>query len=137
QEKVLEIFQARANPELPGDFTPEQIAAASIPADLRKQLVAALAQGAVFTEEQLVGMLGPELGRQTYLASTIGVEGILEVEEIVAGLGQAPADATTDEKQVYALDLSILVEFLQGQLNGKTTLYRQNLGLLTDHVNQF
>src|SRR5690606_34397770 len=70
QEKVLEIFQARANPELPGDFTPEQIAAASIPADLRKQLVAALAQGAVFTEEQLVGMLGPELGRQTYLAST-------------------------------------------------------------------
>ena len=136
QAKVLEIFQDRSNPALPADFTAEQVAAATLPDGLLDQLAGLLAQGATFTEEQLVEMLGPDLGKQTFQASTLGADGLREVEAIIATLGKAPADASDDIKTAYEADMTILRDFLTGQLQGKNSLYRTNLEIMPSHVRQ-
>lgn len=136
QAKVLEIFQDRSNPALPADFSVEQVAAATLPDGLLDQLAGLLAQGATFTEAQLVEMLGEDLGKQTFQASTLGADGLREVEAIIASLGKAPADATDDVKAAYESDISILRDFLTGKLEGKNSLYRTNLDLLPTHIRQ-
>lgn len=136
-EKVEEIFNLRSNPALPDGLSEAQIAAATIPADIRGDLIDLLGQGRVFTEEQLIGILGEELGKQVFVATTIGVEGLIEVQEIVDSLGQAPADASADVKAVYDLNMTILVDFLTGKIEGKNNLYVERMNILTNHVKQW
>ncbi len=136
QEKTLAIFQDRRNPALPADLSEAQVAAATLPDGLLGQLTDLLEQGATFTEEQLIGMLGEELGKQTFLASTLGAPALREVQVILSTLGKAPADASADVKAAYEMNLIILRDFLTGQLEGKNTLYRDRIEMLPTHVRQ-
>ncbi len=136
-EQVMAIFQHRNNPPLPEDLNEAQLAGATLPAGILDSLTELMNQGVVFSEEDLMGMLGEEVGRQTFLASSLGPEGLIELQEILAGLGQAPADASVDVQAAYDLNLMILRDFLTGQLTGKNTLYRQRLELMPSHVMQW
>lgn len=137
QEKVMAIFQDRANPALPTDLSEAQVAAASLPDELLGQLTNLMGQGATFTEAELIEMLGEEVGKQTFLASSLGAEGLVEVQAILATLGKAPAEASDDVKVTYSMNMTIVRDFLTGQLAGKNSLYRQRIETMPSHVKQW
>ncbi|MBL6989207.1 MAG: zinc-dependent metalloprotease [Bacteriovoracaceae bacterium] len=127
KELLKKILKDRSLPE---DFTDEQRIAATVDVGLLKQLLSLNAAGNLFTEADLIGMLGEEIGKKTFVAQQLGIEGLAELISVVENLGQVPDDAPIEVKIVYDMKLEILKNFLDEKLEVLVKRYEQVLPIL-------
>jgi hypothetical protein len=112
-----EVLLARTKPALPNGLTPEERMVIEIPSFILSQLVQVKKQGGTLTKEQLIEILGKELGAKADLAMQMEVERLEEIVTLQSQMGQAPDDASEDELYLYNLDLATLDMFVRGKLS--------------------
>ncbi|MBI2522083.1 MAG: zinc-dependent metalloprotease [Bdellovibrio sp.] len=127
---VLKVLQNRMDPPIPDGLSEDEKIVLGMDADLLAQIMQITAKGVVLKEEDMVARFGPELGHKIFLANSLGIEGLQKIITIKNSLGKAPADATPEEKKLYALNLAILEDFVTGSLEAKAELYTKKLPLM-------
>ncbi len=131
QEEVAAVFAIKNGQfEIPAEFSDDQKAVLGIDLSLLTQIQSLVAQGAVYTEDELTPMLGAELARPAAIAFTMTVEELAAMIDFIHTAQSAPADASKELKAVYDLSASILQEFLSGTLDSKIEKYMESLDYL-------
>jgi hypothetical protein len=134
KEKVLAIAERRMSPPMPDGLSEAEQIAYNLEEGLLDALIGAASQGIELEREFLVAQFGEELADKLLAAYALGKDGLEKVKLAIEQAAQAPADATNDEKKVYALDFSIIEDFLTGKLDSKVEGFLEVLPELPDYV---
>ncbi|HAZ12455.1 MAG: hypothetical protein A2X86_16855 [Bdellovibrionales bacterium GWA2_49_15] len=129
-EVIVKVIQNRMDPPIPDGLSEDEKIVLEMDADLLAQILEITAGGAVLKEEEMIGRFGPVLGHNIFLANSLGTEGLQKIITIKNSLGKAPADATPEEKKLYALDLAIIKDFAMDKLEAKVEKYTKKLPLM-------
>ncbi len=140
---IAEVLKARTVLAVPSDLTKEELVFWNTEEGYQMAIInLAKAEDEPLPLEAFTGTFGEEAGvtlHKLYLAS-IESKGV-RLEEIVkikaqntAAMTTAPADATEEVKKLYAQDLEVLVDFLNGKLSDEVlAFYKTQLKLLPAH----
>jgi hypothetical protein len=124
------IFLKRVRPTVPVTYTDNEKLAFVLDMELLDQVLGIVSAGTVLDRAFLIGRFGPERGAQIWAAYELGATRLAEIIKDKQAAMNAPANATADVKKLYDLDLSILNDFVGGELNTKVERYMTTLEIL-------
>lgn len=117
--------------DLPADYTINQKAVASLPANMIKQLMELKTAGASLTLEMLAPQVGEEGAKLILLAYELSNAQMQEVVDYIIAQSTPAKDASDIEKLIYTIDTSTLEYFLNGSLEKKNELYIKSLDVMS------